>query len=619
MISILIDIVANFAVRIANDIFDAIISGFGLDTTLSIMSKSSLANTILAQTGIYYLSVFFRVLGWVILFMGAIVAIGKIIMGQGRNKVNPINLIIKLVIAGLMIGLSEEVFSFLSYGVSGLFSLISGTWAGNADWNVPLTISLDITENLMRLAFYIALAFAEMGAVISYLERVVLFTIYLYFYPVAMGFMGSEQGSETFIDWLKGLFSQLLAILLSYSLMYMGMDCVISAINNSNIGGIINVQISVDILNLLKSNDALVMFAMGLVLFNTSKSVEKLLAMFNIKTMKVGESAASLRGAIATAGGLAGAAFGTLMSSVNDRYGIAKQNYRNGVTNSPTSPRLNKVADVVYGAKVSPTPMESGIDKTARQMFQNTKFDSKGNPIMPGSGEMMAKATESGVIQKNIPSTFAGKFSQNIENMKTRDKFTQGVSEKLKTMNEAKQNLNSQLQGGELNPTVKMADGTVSPMSNKDLYDIANISEINPNIKPKEGYVTPAYIDNDPNKLGYVFEGVNTKNGQNVEYLYTSSNEEILKGNEEINAYTYKSDDGKFRDASYIYTPEAKETTVVTRTISDRGSFVVGNSKDSEYMANISMKKTESEVIPANTKGEPREKEKEYKKTKKTK
>ncbi len=210
---------------------------------------------------------------------------------------------ITLIIAFFGVGFgTTDTFTF-----DGIISLI-GRWFGSIlsaigmeDFNSGLAnMKLvnpfsDAFEYIGAILLFLAMLTSVLGAALQYVERIISYALYVVLGPIAIAMYTNKETAQTFKDWMVGLFSQFIAILLSLVMWI----CFIHSINTSD-GSVFSYAVSIAILGLMRNSEK-ILNAMGL----------------RATTMSLGDSARSIGGALNTVFGAVGATVGLSKSLHN--------------------------------------------------------------------------------------------------------------------------------------------------------------------------------------------------------------------------------------------------------------------------------------------------------------
>ena len=210
---------------------------------------------------------------------------------------------ITLIVAFFGVGFgTSDTFTF-----DGIISLI-GRWFGSIlsaigmeDFNSGLAnMKLvnpfsDAYEYIGAILLFLAMLTSVLGAALQYVERIISYALYVVLGPIAIAMYTNKETAQTSKDWMVGLFSQFIAILLSLVMWI----CFIHSLNTSD-GSVFSYAISIAILGLMRNSEK-ILNAMGL----------------RATTMSLGDSARSIGGALNTVFGAVGATVGLSKSLHN--------------------------------------------------------------------------------------------------------------------------------------------------------------------------------------------------------------------------------------------------------------------------------------------------------------
>ena len=303
MLDIIFDSLGGWLVDFANLMFEAIMST-DFETALRSGADPQSLNSVIP-----YFSGFISILnvvGWIVLVMLAYSALIRIIAGPFTgSEEDPLKTVLKIALAAVLLRYRKEIFTLLLnysdiYVFQRMKNLVSGVETVKLNWSWS---GWHFINKFARFALVGSIAFAEAQAAITYVERFLSFCLYLYTFPIAAAFIVSPRTMESFRQWLVGVLTQVLMLASTYAMIFMAM----SSLNTSFTGydGTLNV----------------LGLAVSLALFTLAKNLEKILSMYNIRTMPTADAARSFLGGIVTAAALAGSAVRMTGSAV--RTGIA--------------------------------------------------------------------------------------------------------------------------------------------------------------------------------------------------------------------------------------------------------------------------------------------------------
>lgn len=540
MINLILTNLANLFQHLVNNIFNAVMQEDLFSILLSGLQQGSIDGNKVYIPGLTDLGKLLRVIGWVVYGISVMLFLLQT-MGLIKQSKSPLGTLIRMVMAAFLIQNSDVIYKLISSLTTNIYSLFTAIWTGKSTVStelIKLTISLDIQENFMQFCFMLAISAGMLTAIAAYLERVVLLCIFIYFYPVALGFAASEDGMETFIDWAKGIFSQVFAILLSYALLYMGMQAATKGVSSGISLGVVSIDASLDVLNIVKNTSMIVGCLVAIILFSSSAGVDKLLAMFQIKTMKVGDAGRALHQAILQGKGMATMVGGAAVRIFN------KAPVPSAVTNNVMDASVTGLGSGKSFAgsqsgdsKINPVPMtkENGQERPITNMEQQAKrsanvasasnmykFDADGKMISSPDRKMREQmAVDSGIIQ---PATTGKQMldrvfpitPQAIENRKRISNFNK-LMDGYATEQFAKQkNLKDNFSAKNIQPMMKDADGNPKVMTYKDIAEATNIPSIK-DFKVDQGE-SVGWKDGYGN-IAYQISGTDTRTGKKESYI----------------------------------------------------------------------------------------------------
>lgn len=535
MINLILTQLGNMMQRAVNNVFNAIISKDVFGILLSGLQQDNGADVV-GIPGLSYLAKLLRIIGWIIFGLSSMLFLLKT-MGLLRSKSNPITTAIKMSIAAMLIMNSQAVYQVISTVTENIYALFTTVWFGDSTISnelLKVSFSADIMENFIQFCFVIAIAMAMLGAIVSYLERVVLLCIYVYFYPIALGFAACEEGMETFVDWFKGVFSQIFAILLSYALIFMAMTAGTTGTKSALDLGFVSVDVNFDLLNLFKDTSMILNCTISIILFNASKNVEKILSMFNIKTMKATDASTAIEHSLHSAkqmtSNMTKSLIGNPLESISLKSppSLASQNqFRlDGFVTKQNTNTMTSSSTMSDGMTTMQQKAKEAYDSASfNHMY---KFDKKGNMTSsPDKKTRESMAIQAGVVQP--PRTKKEKLQKTIhermpifggadikENYHRQHQFNEMMDGYAKAQYLAQQNFYKNQKNKAVHPTVTKEDGSSRIMTYKDISNALNIEAIK-DFKASED-ASVAWRDKAGN-IAYQFTGTNMKNGNQETYI----------------------------------------------------------------------------------------------------
>lgn len=574
MINLILTNLANLFQHLVNNIFNAVMEEDLFSILLSGLQQGEIDGNKVYIPGLTDLGNLLRVVGWIVYGISAMLFLLQT-MGLIKESKSPIGTLLRLVMAAFLIQNSTVIYKLISTMTTSIYGLFRAIWTGKSTVStelIKLTLSIDIQENFMQFCFMLAIAAGMLAAIAAYLERVVLLCVFIYFYPVALGFAASEEGMETFIDWAKGIFSQIFAILLSYALLYMGMQAATKGVSSGYSLGVVSVDVNLDLLNIVKNNSMIVGCLVAIILFSSSAGVDKLLSMFQIKTMKVGDAGRSLQQAISQGKGMATMATGAAVRIFN-KAPVPSAVTKNVMDAPVTGLGSGKsfAGSQSGDGKVSPFPMtkENGQERPVTHMEQQAKrsanvasasnmykFDANGNMISSPDKKMREQmAVDSGIIppattgrqmfDRAIPITPTG-----IENRKRMDRFNKLMDGYATEQFQKQKNLQDNFSAKNIDPVMKDAEGNTKAMTYKDIAEATNIPSIK-DFKVDQGK-SVGWKDGYGN-IAYQISGTDTRTGKKESYIIgadsgTGKNDFKVTNVADINPSIGKNADGEVFD-----------------------------------------------------------------------
>lgn len=226
------------------------------------------------------------------LFIGIVKSITSTFTGE--NAENPLQATLRALLTVIMIGLifgfdfgNAGVFKFS--GVLGMISKLFGTILSYVPaYTESLNISFDIwhtdVANYLGLVIlYGTLMVSVLGAALTYVERIISFAVYIMVGPIAVAFNAYRDTAETCKNWLIGIFSHFLAILISLVFWWSFLQSLNAAFK-------------------VEDSSQLFMLAISIALLGIVRNSEKILNAIGLKTIANREAASALIGGIGALG-----------------------------------------------------------------------------------------------------------------------------------------------------------------------------------------------------------------------------------------------------------------------------------------------------------------------------
>ena len=235
--------------------------------------------------------------GTVILLMVTSVVRSFVSPFTGDDALNPVQSGLRAVITIILIlaifgtGFSQGQ-SRIYY--DGLLSLI-GKWFGTILSKVGaiperglthlFSFKLNPVEYIAGILLELAVLTSIIGAALQYVERIISFAVYIIVGPIAVSMYASKDTENIFKDWVMGVFSQFLSILISLIMWIAFIQCAKA------------------------DNDTLLHYAVMIAILGVMRNSEKIISAFGLQTMRLGDSA---KAAVAGVGAITSA---VMMSS----------------------------------------------------------------------------------------------------------------------------------------------------------------------------------------------------------------------------------------------------------------------------------------------------------------
>lgn len=195
----------------------------------------------------------------------------------------------------------------LGGGLLGLLGKWFGTilsYLGDVTSSTPIANPLGGALNGIDVAGYLgaviilaSIMTGVIGAAVTYVERIISLALYVIIGPICVTLNATNETSDTFKNWIIGLFTQFMAIFLSL-IMWSAFKAEFSGAMSH---GLFTATV--------QGRNGLLELAISLTLLNLMKNSEKILNALGIKTMVNADNARSITGGIATLGSMAMLAF----------------------------------------------------------------------------------------------------------------------------------------------------------------------------------------------------------------------------------------------------------------------------------------------------------------------
>ena len=545
MLNLILDALLGWLIDFVQYIFNGLFDGVGGVTLGNITSNFTRPDTL--ATTIPYIDVLskaMRAIGWVFLAINAYSIIIKALLnqfgGDGSTE-NPIKSMAKVFIAGFFIANHGSVMNLVSL----LFTQLSSVMPADMVKINNLTIwgSVIPSQVFTRILLIIMVAFGSVGAALSYIERIFSFIIFLYTYPIAVAFSINKETSDTFRQWLQGVISQMIMIILSTGMMYIA----ISLLNRA--------MAATAGINMY--NYVLALNAMALV-----KNSEKILNMYNIRTMPNSSTAAGFAGAMRSAvamgtsavrttigaakgigavtgdlssigaaspidGGMAAASVGNLVNPMGSTQPITPSDGpAENVARSVTNSKISQAQGQDYATRVAHPQGMSGVTKDSSTADRLSVAMAQ----TPSNAQKMQEFHDRNMDhQGGNMKTLTGKLYQHGNDVENFNNFSAGTDSAIKDINESRGKVNDWLNQQEGNTDIQngVAQAKGENLKADDVYKaygMANDQSLK-NFKP-EGYVAPVFKDGKMSGIMMKGQQTNARTGEvSNKNLYVSTDD----------------------------------------------------------------------------------------------
>ena len=544
------------------------------------------------------------IIAWIFLVVTAYTVIMKFLISQfggEPSSESPFKSVIKIVFAATLIGLRPQVMQ----GVAYLFQRVkqfampsSMVQINSLGW----WLNLNPEKVFLRTVLICMVAFGVVGAALSYLERIFTFLLFAYTYPIAIAFSVNQDTSDMFRQWLIGVISQIIVIAFSSGMMYIAISLMNAATSMTLVESLTPI--------LLGDSVHVFEFFLAINAMNLVKNSEKILNMYNIRTMPNQDTAKSFGAAIGTAMAVGGKAInltgkamhgasevgsvltGSATGPVGPGGGFDGGNMINpsGVSESVTPSGAditggNKAQEIISGtsntneAKIKTaaedyaTRISIPKDQAAGPGASDAEKLQIGKAQVPSSAQKMQESLNRGLFnQGGNVHTLAGKATQAIQGGINNDKFSKNVDATIGDINNSRSKVNDWIDE-QSNLT---REGTTMSYGDKEgqlkaedvykAYGMSNDSGLK-NFKP-EGYAVP--VVKDGKMTGMMIKGkqTNTRTGETAEkQLYVSTDNARKSKDNTIGAegeWTVDNKSGFHQLTPDVYAYDVKKTKVAT-------------------------------------------------------
>lgn len=440
-----------------------------------------------------------------------------------RNKI--IKSIFVVIVASLLIYYKEPVLmaiaGFFNFAIDKILYLLGDVQVKQ----VEAYYSANISDNMIFLCMLIAIALAEMRAVITYLERLVTYMIYMLMYPICLAFSVSQETMNTFKEWFIGVLSQGFGIIMSFAFLKMAMAMQgVAFASDIHIDGFFS-----------DDENKILALVLCVVLYSISNSTEKLLSPFGMKTMNHGSAGnlISLAAGTATSMVSQAARTGTRLGVKGIKAGAANFSEWKMAKNQTVPAQLDRMRNVGSSnggfSGYNSNKNESVAKQKGREMA--SKYSKMyGNNNSKSDSELRQIAEANGVFDNNKYRTFSGKDKKMSENEKRFAEFKDGYNSEMKERRQLSDNLNNVLRNGEFK---KDKDGNTIHMSNQDVARATNLDSTYPSFTPNPKGKAQILTD-DKGNSAILINGTENKGGREVEKNIAIGTSSLADGNSSI-------------------------------------------------------------------------------------
>ena len=188
----------------------------------------------------------------------------------GQQEAQPLKIIFRVCVAVALVVLAGDIqnllFNFMDEVIKLIGELSAATWAEN----LGDLVRDGMDDNmLVALVFAVMLFFQFVPAIIGYVERYIMFGIYMIISPAAFAFIATDGGEDIPKQWFQAAVQHLLSIILSYIFLSLFIQQIPSFASDNQIKA----------------------FVISTILLGLVKNTEKLLAPSGIKSVRAGQLA----------------------------------------------------------------------------------------------------------------------------------------------------------------------------------------------------------------------------------------------------------------------------------------------------------------------------------------
>ena len=538
MINLILDILLGWLIDFVQLLFNGIFS-VNLDTILTSFQDPETINGIIPHFSDLINAM--SVIGYVFLALNAYSIILKALIAQlggSAQTENPIKSMFKILFAGVMIGGK----SYIMQLIAELYSRFIPLMPAGMEKIDNLTIwgSLNAVTVFARIVMLAMFAFAAAGAALSYFERVISFLVFLYTYPVAMAFSVNKETSDMFRQWIAGVLSQMILIVLSTGMLYIGITIYNSAVSRMAGLDIFKFVLAVNAMNLVKNS-------------------EKILNMYNIRTMPNTATAGEVAGAFGKALAFSGAAIG-VTSKLFDRSRNFTAGQMGGSAAGAATPEVGTMSGYGRGlsgminpsGSVDPIIPSGGSSKAeAFNATRDTAVKTRGKDfatrtakvnsmdgvnetsdiadrlkvaeaVPPSNPQILQEAANQKLMTAatNDPKSVQGAYLNKVRGEMNLKSFTAGVNDAISDINGSRKKVNSFLEENRENASDGFAQAANGELEAEDVYKAYGMAN-DPTLKDfsPDGFAVPLYKDGSLQGLAIKGQQKNARTGVSEEQI----------------------------------------------------------------------------------------------------
>lgn len=353
----------------------------GLQSLLAIFNKNSVNVAGASKTATVNISNIISVIAWIIIFGTLIITALEAIAVpvSGREIENPLKSVFRVGVVAAMIllipAINKVLFSLLDSllnssdlptpDMSNLFKNII-SYDNLSDSNSNMIYLLGTLTSIGMLSQFVA-------AIITYLERFIMFGIYIDLLPIAIAYSASPTSEDVTKDYFKTMFAQIIGLVIT-KILFIAFAMQVEAMGNLTVQSILTPSTGPE------TSFYLQIMLCGIIL-SIITSVERILQLFGLRSYPTGIDATEL--AAHTAKGLA---------TARGAVAIAKDTLSAGKAVIGAGSRTVDF----FGGKTSPL----NGDVMAKRETEGRKFASSINTLKADSNGVLSKVDSNGMSDK---------------------------------------------------------------------------------------------------------------------------------------------------------------------------------------------------------------------------